>query len=183
MFQCVAVRDAVLRNCHIFRRRHMFKCILWNTHTYSGQSYIFRCENADEWERDVDETREEAKEKRHDAMMQAKFGHSTLQMTRAKMKIGVNSLTWQYCVAAVIFVAFMVDVLEVCACVRNLARKYPLRFHQDLISIYVHMHKACISACTFLHTSYYYDSIHIYDVYNTCVQICVCFQAYQSARA
>ena len=130
MLQC-AVYAAVLRDrpSHVFRYKHI----------YSGRSYIFRCEDAAAWERDVDDARTEAKEKRHDEVMQAKFGHSTFQMTRAKMKIGMDSLTWQYLVAAVIFVAFMVDVLEVRACVGRSARKRSLCFQQDLISTYVHM--------------------------------------------
>jgi hypothetical protein len=80
-----------------------------------GRSYIFRCatKEAHEWEEQVDEAVEKAQEARHEAEMQEKYGHNCFAMQRARCNLLFHSLFWQFLVAFIIIIAFMVDVLEV----------------------------------------------------------------------
>ena len=83
-----------------------------------GRSYIYRSnfQDAVDWEKDVDLAVMKAKSKAHDAMMQETYGHSCIAMTRAKTKIMIDSVTWQYLLAAVIIFGFLIHVIEVSFC-------------------------------------------------------------------
>jgi hypothetical protein len=83
-----------------------------------GRSYIYRSsfQDAVDWEKDVDLAVMKAKSKAHDIMMQETYGHSFMAMTRAKTKIMIDSIIWQYLLAAVIIFGFLIHVIEVSFC-------------------------------------------------------------------
>ena len=79
-----------------------------------GRSYIYRSsyQDANEWEQAVDEAVKREKQRALEEALRAEFGHSGFEMARARKKILIESISWQYLLAFVICLGFAIDVLE-----------------------------------------------------------------------
>jgi len=79
-----------------------------------GRSYIYRSsyQDAKDWELAVDQAVKREKHRALEEALRAEFGHSAFEMARARKKILIESIGWQYLLAFIICLGFAIDVLE-----------------------------------------------------------------------